>query len=611
MRGEFAGTNLDLAVILLYFAAVVGFGLWFGRYTTTTNDFFFGGQRFAWWLIAFSGVSTTVGSYSFVKYSDVGFRYGLSSVQTYLNDWFWIPILLLVWLPIIYYQKIRSVPEYFERRFGTPSRIAAIVLILLYLIGYVGINLFTVGQALQSLVGWSVMFGAVITAVIVTMYMFAGGQTSVIMTDLAQGIILLVAGVGVFVAGVYHLGGFPEFWSLFPKGHRYIFSEFSAPADFSFIGIFGQDGLGNTGAFILMNQGMMMRFLSLRTVKDARKMAVFWILVLYPIAAITVSGGGWVAKALMENGELTTTGKDSFVDAANFLCGPGMFGFVLAALTAALMSTADTLVTAVSAVFVNDIYRPYVKPHEPDGHYLRVARICSLTTVFVGILLVLVFMRSDSIYSAHGMFTAAVTPPIVMAIFLGVLWPRFTPAAAMATMAGGGALVALSFIPGLDDLLLKPFSFGMGPDSYKFTRALFGLTVCGVLGVGVTLATKPLPREAIAGLVNGTQLDAMRAFKGGEINRAIGGRALLTLTIDESLEERDLLVVPEDALKRMAANPGDLLYVCDPRWWFGGLRSAHVRAAEPGEDQSARIGPAMAAHAHFKNGQDVVVEKII
>ncbi|HQE77093.1 MAG TPA: sodium:solute symporter family protein, partial [Candidatus Hydrogenedentes bacterium] len=68
----FMGTRLDLIVVFAYFAAIVGFGTYFARYTRTTKDFFYGGQRFAWWLIAFSCIATTVGSYSFQKYSEQG-----------------------------------------------------------------------------------------------------------------------------------------------------------------------------------------------------------------------------------------------------------------------------------------------------------------------------------------------------------------------------------------------------------------------------------------------------------------------------------------------------------------------------------------------------------
>ena len=606
---EFLGTPGDYAVIVAYFLAVLGFGLWFGRYTKSTKDFFFGGQRFAWWLIAFSCVATTVGSYSFIKYSAAGYTHGVCSTQSYLNDWFWMPLLLLVWLPIIYYRRVQSVPEYFEARFGRATRVAATALILLYLIGYIGINLYTLGQALGTLLGWPLMVGAVVTAVGVALYVYAGGQTAVIMTDLAQGIILLLAGLGLFVAGVWYLGGLGRFWSLLPEGHRYAFSEFRSPDKFSFIGIYAQDGLANTGAFMLMNQGIIMRFLSLKSVKDARKMAVCWILVLAPLAALATSGGGWIARALAEKGVLATSPKDAFVKVAHFLCRPGVFGFVLAALTAALMSTADTLVNATSAIFVNDIWRPFIRPNDSDRSCLRVARIASLCAAGPGLALVPVYASYRSIYQAHGMFTAAVTPPIVMAILFGALWKRYTPAAAFTTLVGGAVLVALSFV--WPRVLVGPFAFGMGPDSYKFMRALYGLAACGVLGVVVGLCTRPRPLAEIAGLVTGTQLDAMRQFKGGEPNRRPGGKARLAVRIDAGLGESDVVALPRSALDVMAAEPGDLLYASDTRWWFGGLRSVHVRAGEVGVAEELVLGPGAAATAHFADGQTVLVEKIM
>ena len=669
MSGHMIGTWLDLWVMVGYFVAVVCFGLYFGKYASTTKDFFFGGQRFAWWLIAFSGIATTVGSYSFVKYSAAGFQYGLSSTQSYMNDWFWMPLLLLVWLPIIYFQRIKSVPEYFERRFGRGARIAATVFILMYLIGYVGINLLTLGTALEAMLGLNIYAGAFIACITVTLYVMAGGQTSVIMTDLVQGITLLIVGLALFLVGVHYFGGFGDFWGLLDTDHRHLFSRFAEPDSFSFVGIYGQDGLANTGAFVLMNQGMMMRFLSLRSVKDARRMAVCWILVLAPIAAITVSGAGWIGWGLMERGDITAermaatdpiTGQTGmnlnfrtvaepgmtpeelaqhkeeaaahwrkrsewmtepskdwkalsggvFVVAANFLCAPGIFGLVLAALMAALMSTADSLINAVSAVFVNDIYRPYFKKEGEDRHYLRVARIASLLSAAVGMLLVPIFNQSGTIYSAHGMFTAAVTPPIVVAIFLGVLWKRFNSPAALVTMIGGGLLVLLTMFPPFDAWFVGPFSFGMGEGSYKFTRALYGLAVSGVLGVIMALLTKPQPVAKIIGLVNGTQLDAMRLFKGGEINRKPGKKPRATVTLDTDLVGEDATLVPQAALEAMAADVGDLIYVCDRRWWFGGLRSVHSKIAGISPDETVHLSQVCVDTAHFKKDAVVYIEKI-
>jgi len=580
MIAQVIGGNLDYAVMLGYFVVVLGFGLYFGRYTSTTKDFFFGGQRFSWWLIAFSCVATVVGSYSFIKYSAAGFKYGICSTQSYLNDWFWMPILVLVWIPIIYYRKIQSVPEYLEIRFDKKTRIAATLIILFYIVGYIGINLITLGKTLHTLLGWEVMTGAIVTAVAVALYVYIGGQTAVIMTDLLQGMILLIVGLGLFAGAIYHFGGFGEFWALLPVEHKYAFSDFSAPPKFSFIGIYAQDGLANTGALMLMHQGFIMRFLSLKSVKDSRRMVVCWILVLAPLAAIATSCGGWIAKALVNNGELETSPADSFVKAANFLCAPGVFGFVLAALTAALMSTADSLINAVSAIFVNDIWRPYIKPGKKDKHYLRVARIASL---------------------------AAVTPPVLTAIFFGIIWKRYTPTAAFVTIVGGASFV-------WPDALVGPFDFGMGPDSYKFMRALFGLLAAGTLGVSVTWFTKPRTEADLKGLVAGTQNDAMRQFKGGEPNRRPGAKTRLRTKLDRSLSGENLVIVPQSAMDEMAAEPGDLLYASHTRWWYGGLRSVHVKAGSPGGAEDAgsmRISPQDAATARFTQGQEVVVEKIM
>ena len=56
-------------IIFGYFAIVLGFGSFFARYNKTTQDFFFSGRRFSWWLITMSIVATGVGSHSFLKYS--------------------------------------------------------------------------------------------------------------------------------------------------------------------------------------------------------------------------------------------------------------------------------------------------------------------------------------------------------------------------------------------------------------------------------------------------------------------------------------------------------------------------------------------------------------
>ena len=135
---------------------------------------------------------------------------------------------MIGWLPIVYYNRVASVPEYFERRFDRRTRFAVLIILLVYLQGYVGVNLLTIGQVLEDVlefnsllfertgidlrvqageINWGVILLAAVAAVLSGLYLHAGGQTSVLMTDLAQGLLLLTAGLTVVFLGIAAVGG--------------------------------------------------------------------------------------------------------------------------------------------------------------------------------------------------------------------------------------------------------------------------------------------------------------------------------------------------------------------------------------------------------------------
>jgi len=607
------GEPIDYALIIVYFVVILGFGSLFGRFTKSTKDFFFGGQRFSWWLISMSLVATTVGSYSFIKYSRVGFEHGLSSTQSYINDWFWIPLFFFGWLPIIYYSRVRSIPEYFERRFNRAARLVVTVLLLTYMIGYVGVNFYTLGKALNGLLGWDIFFGAAVVAVVCAIYVTAGGQTAVIMTDLVQGFLLLLAGFTLVYLGVEHLGGWDQFWGHLTPEKRAAFSNFNEDPKFNMVGIFWQDAMANSAMFMFLNQGLIMRFLAVRSVPDARKAILVTSIVLMPVAAIVVAGGGWIGSAMVHAGLLDANSPPDtiFVRVSYVLCQPGMFGLIMAALTAALMSTADTLINAVSAIVVNDLFRPFAKKELPDTHYLKIARYSSIGVALIGILLVPFFMQFDSIYAAHGAFTAAITPPMVIAALFGVFWRRFTAKAAVWTMVGGTAAVALSiFVPEV----IQPFAHGIPKGgeyhtAWVFPRALYGLVVSSAIGVVVTLLTKPRELSTMRGLVWGTVRDAMVAFKGGEPREEHSVALLVEVKGGLPFKRGELAEFPicqltASLMKALDAAEGDIIYVSDPRRWLGGLRSVHMRAGPvcDGEGHLALL-PDEAIEVAERNGQ--------
>jgi len=524
------------------------------------------------------------------------------------------------------------VPEYFHRRFDRKVRVVTTAVLLVYLLGYIGINLLTMGVALKAMLGWEIYTAAIVVAVVCGIYVTAGGQTSVIMTDLMQGVMLLVAGFTLFGLGTSRLGGLGRFWSLLPRGHRLPINYFNRPPEFNFIGVFWQDGVSQSMFAYFLNQGMIMRFLSAKSPREGRKACVFLLLVLQILAALAVSNAGWLGRAMVGAGLLPRDVDPSmvFVLVAEKVCQPGVFGFVMAALTAALMSTADTLLNATSAVTVNDIYRPYVKPGATDKHYLGVARVTSIIAAVVGLASVPIFNSFKSIYAAHGAFTAMMSPPMAAALMMGAFWRRFNTPGALATIVGGAVCIGLSLV--YPDVI-APFSFGVerGGEhfhAWAYQRALYGLVCSFALGIVVTMATPPPDSEKIKGLVWGTLDDARRWFKGGDPSMEPG--PVVRLSVAELTEDapRDeprqhassgteapcyghVRICPADR-ERLKAAAGDVVQLAHSNPMYGGLRSVPVRIGE-GEAEPGTVGVAadLLAEGNLTGVAQVRVEKII
>ena len=584
------GTGLDRIVILVYFLLVMGFGAYFGKYSKTTSDYFFGGRRFTWWLITISIVATGIGSHSFVKYSTKAYQYGFSSTMTYMNDWFFMPLFMFGWLPIIYYTRVRSIPEYFERRFNKTARYLATTMTLLYMIGYIAIQLLTLATALYRIYNIPLMATVIIIAIATTIYMHFGGQTSVIFTDLFQGLILLFAGLLLFFLGLDYLGGghfsngLQLFWNYLTPNQKLPLAHFNHPPDFNFVGIFWQDGIAGSVGFLFLNQGLIMRFMAAKNVNEGRKAATFNVLLILPISAIVVSNAGWVGRAIANGmpGVLSPNlqPNDVFVAVTNIVASPGVFGFIIAALCAALMSTADTLVNASSAIVVNDIYGPLMKKKQSEKKQLEIARYASIGVKVIAILLVPFFNTFESIYEAHGWFHSTFTPPLVVAVFLGIFWKRFTTPAVIATFTVGAFLMILGQF---NHELIAPFSHGIElrpGKGYSYIGALYNIFVCASVGVLVSFFTKKPEENTIRGMTVFDVTNLKEIYKGSPVNEAKGEKAFVDWELSEDKNIKTIQFSKND-MEIMKANPGDLVYLCDKRGWLGGLKSIHATYEEP------------------------------
>src|SRR3970282_256229 len=100
--------------------------------------------------------------------------------------------------------------------------------------------------------------------------------------------------------GVSYVGGLDTFWNLLPVSWRLPLADFNSPPDFNFVGIFWQDGVAGSVGFLFMNMGLLMRFMSAKSVNEGRKAAAFNVLFMLPVSALVVGRAGWVRKVLIE-----------------------------------------------------------------------------------------------------------------------------------------------------------------------------------------------------------------------------------------------------------------------------------------------------------------------
>jgi len=187
-------------------------------------------------------------------------------------------------------------------------------------------------------------------------------------------------------------------------------------------------------------------------------------------------------------------------------CGPGLLGLGITALIAGFMSGMAGNVSAFSTVWTYDIYRALLKKDASDAHYVRMGRWCTVLGVLISIgtaYLVMQFLSiMDYVQALFSFFIA----PLFGTVLLGMLWKRATPPAGFwGLLAGTLSSIGMWLWVKLDHsalaiIALSPNAKDMAENMY---RALWSWIICVFVTVVVSLATRPLPKEQLNGLVYG------------------------------------------------------------------------------------------------------------
>lgn len=482
--------NWELFVLILYFSAMLGIGIYFfvRSKSTSDKDYFLGGKTMGPWVSAMSAQASDMSAWLLMGLPGSILAFGLGQA--------WIGIGLAIgtalnWILVA--RRLRrfseaaddaiTLPQYLSNRFATKSKALQVTCAVVFLVCftlYVA-SAFVAGTGVfTSLFDIDKQLAMLIFAAILIVYTFLGGYKAVCWTDFFQGMLMLVAvlAVPIIIAITKDLD-----YSLLNNtvvsadgtSYSFIKNLFSAPAAEIASGLAW--GLGYFGM-----PHILVRFMAISKpsmVKKSAIVAIAWVvLALASVIFIAFFGRILVGEELLENGQQSLV----FVRLSRLLFPAAISGILLSAIIAASMSTADSQLLVASSSFTSDIYKPLIRKKASDKEVLWVGR-----GVVLVIAVIAFFIASSEGEGAQAIMNlvenawAGFGSSFGSVIILSLFWRRFTYKGALAGVIAGAVTDVLWLI------------FLSGPTGIY--EIIPGFAVSMIAAVVVTLIDKEPSKE--------------------------------------------------------------------------------------------------------------------
>jgi len=361
----------------------------------TRHDYYLADSSIKPWLVGLSAVATNNSGYMFIGVIGYTYSTGLAAV------WLMIGWILGDFLASMFvHARLRRAAEgsdevsyagvlanwYGDRNLGLQRVIGLIS--LLFLLTYAGAQLVAGSKALEVLFGWPNWAGAVMGAIMVVLYCFAGGIRASIWTDAAQSFVMIAAMTTLLVIAVAALGGLEGtisrldavdgFLNWFPD--ELIVPGLAGGVLFAASWLFA-------GLSVIGQPHIMIRFMALEDVAEMRR-ARAWYYLWYVVFYCMATGVGLVSRVyLADTGSFDA--ELALPTMALELLPPMLVGLVLAGIFAATMSTADSLILSCSAAITHDLL-----PHRIEKTWL----IKLATVLITGCALSLALLNNASVF---------------------------------------------------------------------------------------------------------------------------------------------------------------------------------------------------------------------
>ncbi|OYV68552.1 MAG: hypothetical protein B7Z72_08130, partial [Gemmatimonadetes bacterium 21-71-4] len=170
---------IDYAILVVYFAFVLGIGWVLRRFVHSSDDFFLSGRSMPAWVAGLAFVSANLGAQEVIGMGASGAKYGIMT-----SHFYWlgaIPAMVFVgvfMMPFYYGSRARSVPEYLKLRFDEKTRAFNALTFAVMTVFSSGISMYALAKLLELVLGWNFNTSIVLSAAIVLIYIFFGGLTS-------------------------------------------------------------------------------------------------------------------------------------------------------------------------------------------------------------------------------------------------------------------------------------------------------------------------------------------------------------------------------------------------------------------------------------------------
>jgi SSS family solute:Na+ symporter len=521
-------SGVDLAIIIIYFAAVLGIGFYLKSFTKTGEDFFLAGREMTAWIAGLSFLAANLGSLELMGWAASAYQYGILATH-----WYWIgaiPAMIflgIVMIPFYYISKTHSVPGYLKLRYGEPARALSAVSFGLMTVFMSGINMYSMALVMKVVLGWDIHVSIWVSSITVALYVGLGGLLSAIFNEVLQFVLIWLGGLLISILGLIEAGGWSGMVSRihanfpnqdFTHAWRTLGSFSDNPMGINWVGIvFGLGAVISMG-YWTTDFLVVQRVISAKDLRSAKmapligaafKMCVPFIVILPGLLGLAVLDGPG-HHYLMGESEAVATGGHSYNEVLPIMlaryCGPGLLGLGITALIAGFMSGMAGNVSAFATVWTYDIYRAMFKKDATDAHYVRIGRWCTILGVLVSIGTAYLVMRFASIMDYVQALFSFFIAPLFGTVLLGMLWKRTTPAGGFWGLAAGTASsIGMWAWVQVDHsaaqyVALSPYAKDMAENMF---RALWSGLICAIVTVVVSLMTKPKPEAELVGLVYG------------------------------------------------------------------------------------------------------------